>query len=216
VRTYNLSRIGNKKFVYLSLFVAILLVIGAYYIVLAHALSGSNNASEETAQPIFVAPKTCGSAKEAFEKGYVDALITFRPEVSTVAAKKGESVTVKLFIMYQRRDPAPEVIELRSDPNSATVDIPRDVNSALSDSRTYLRVNDYMTFEPEVIKIRDGETVQALITIKFPDDFLCAINNDKWVPMPISVYRPGANENFSFGLQEEDPFEVVPQYETTV
>jgi len=214
MRTHNFSRTGNKKLVYLSLFVAILLVIGAYYVVLAYTLSDSNNASEEPSQPREVGIATLGSATEAFEKGYIDVLVTFRPEVSTVTREKGGSVLVKFFITCHRRDPAPEVIELRLDPDSSATYIPRDKNSTPADLRTYLRVNDYISYKPEVIRIRDGETAEAWITIEFTDNFLRALNYNRrlghGIPIPIGVYAIENAENLGIGFMEEAQLELVP------
>jgi len=136
-----------------------------------------------------------GSAKEAFEKGYADGLVTMRPEVSTVAIKYEEPVMVKLFITYQRRKPAPEVIELRFDLNLSVIKIPFE--------QTYIRVNDYIRYKPEVVKIREDETAEAWVIIEFAKDFLDALNYNRGlgtdkIPVPIDVY---ISENYVLGQE---------------
>ncbi len=171
-----MSRAVTNKFICASVFVAILLVLGAYYIVIAHVFFENNSASEEPAQAGWVAHPAIVGGKDAFEDGYADGLVTIRPEVSTVTVKKEESVMVRLFITYQRREPAPEVVELRFNANSTAMYIPRDENSTSADLQTYLRVNDYVGYKPEVVRVREGETAEVWVTIELAGDFLRALD----------------------------------------
>lgn len=168
--------ISTTKRICASVFVATLLVLGAYYMIMAHAFSSSNNASEEPAQAGWVGHPAIVPGKYAFENGYADGLVTIRPEVSTLTIKRGEPVMVRLLISYQRREPAPEIIELQFGLNLTATYIPRDGNSTPADLRTYLRVNDYVRYKPEVVKVREGETVEAWVTIEFAEHFLRALD----------------------------------------
>jgi len=133
-------------------------------------------------QPIIKSIPLLASAREAFEKGYADGLVTIRPEVGTVAIKLGESVMVKFFITYERRKPAPEVVELRFGLGKSGMYIRRDEKSNPADLRTNLRVNDYMRYKPEVVKIREDETAEAWVIIYFAEDILRALIYNEWLP----------------------------------
>jgi len=107
--------------------------------------------------------ETMGFANETYERGYADGLVTIKPEVGSVTLKQGE-VMVKLSITYQRRMPAPEVIELQFNSNLSALHIPY--------IKKYVNVNDHMRYKPEVVRIREGETAEATLIIEFTEELI--------------------------------------------
>ncbi|KXA96644.1 hypothetical protein AKJ38_02905 [candidate division MSBL1 archaeon SCGC-AAA259I14] len=137
-----------------------------------------------------------GSAKQAYEEGYVEGVIIISPSKKRLRMENGR-VTVETNFEYFGRENAPETVTVKMTDETEIYTSWKPLENGKFPENARVVVNEILSMEPETIELKKGENIQIDVEISIVEDLprgKLKMSGHEDVPVPFGNYRSDSDE----------------------